>query len=144
MTTEKTALTTIVASQDGSYLAELLLEKGYLVHGVVGNNSDFTSKPVDRIFFHERFATHCGDAGDTSSLHSFPFLTKTGPTDVYHLAAQSRVSVSFAAASLDWRGGPLASDLARLMVCYDLALDDQGYIDLVDDSVIGRHRNRLQ
>lgn len=93
MTTEKIALITGVTGQDGSYLAELLLEKGYIVHGLVRRNSDFTSKRIDRILFHERFTTHYGDVVDTSSLHSL--LAKTGPTEVYHLAAQSHVAVSF-------------------------------------------------
>ena len=93
MATEKIALITGVTGQDGSYLAELLLGKGYRVHGLVRRNSDFTSRRIDPILFHERFTTHYGDVVDTSSLHSI--LTKTRPTEVYHLAAQSHVAVSF-------------------------------------------------
>jgi GDPmannose 4,6-dehydratase len=87
------ALITGVTGQDGSYLAELLLGKGYQVHGLVRRNSDFTSKRIDPILFHERFETHYGDVVDTSSLHSL--LAKTQPTEVYNLAAQSHVAVSF-------------------------------------------------
>jgi GDPmannose 4,6-dehydratase len=93
MATEKIALITGVTGQDGSYLAELLLAKGYRVHGLVRRNSDFTSRRIDPILFHARFTTHYGDVVDTSSLHSM--LAKTRPTEVYHLAAQSHVAVSF-------------------------------------------------
>lgn len=93
MTSLKTALITGVTGQDGSYLAELLLAKGYEVHGLVRRNSDFTSKRIDPILFHERFVTHYGDVVDTSSLHSL--LAKTQPSEIYHLAAQSHVAVSF-------------------------------------------------
>lgn len=93
MATEKIALITGVTGQDGSYLAEFLLAKGYRVHGLVRRNSDFTSRRIDPILFHERFTTHYGDVVDTSSLHSM--LAKTRPTEVYHLAAQSHVAVSF-------------------------------------------------
>jgi GDPmannose 4,6-dehydratase len=93
MDSKKVALITGVTGQDGSYLAELLLAKGYRVHGLVRRNSDFTSKRIDPILFHERFTTHYGDVVDTSSLHSL--LAKTQPTEVYHLAAQSHVAVSF-------------------------------------------------
>lgn len=93
MENEKVALITGVTGQDGSYLAELLLAKGYRVHGLVRRNSDFTSKRIDPILFHDRFTTHYGDVVDTTSLHSL--LAKTQPAEVYHLAAQSHVAVSF-------------------------------------------------
>lgn len=93
MSGEKVAFITGVTGQDGSYLAELLLEKGYRVHGMVRRNSDFTSKRIDRVLFHERFTTHYGDVVDTASIHSL--LARTGPSEVYHLAAQSHVAVSF-------------------------------------------------
>jgi GDPmannose 4,6-dehydratase len=90
---ERVAFITGVTGQDGSYLAELLLAKGYRVHGMVRRNSDFTSKRIDRVLFHERFTTHYGDVVDTASIHSL--LAKTQPSEVYHLAAQSHVAVSF-------------------------------------------------
>jgi GDPmannose 4,6-dehydratase len=93
MENKKVALITGVTGQDGSYLAELLLAKGYHVHGLVRRNSDFTSKRIDPILFHDRFTTHYGDVVDTTSLHSL--LAKTRPVEVYHLAAQSHVAVSF-------------------------------------------------
>ena len=94
MTTRKVALITGITGQDGSYLAELLLAKGYQVHGIVRRNSDFTSKRIDRILFQENFVTHYGDVVDSSSLHAV--LAKTEPTEIYNLAAQSHVGVSFA------------------------------------------------
>jgi len=93
MTARKVALITGVTGQDGSYLAELLLVKGYEVHGIVRRNSDFTSKRIDRILFQENFVTHYGDVVDSSSLHAL--LSKTEPTEIYNLAAQSHVGVSF-------------------------------------------------
>lgn len=89
----KIALVTGVTGQDGSYLAELLLAKGYRVHGLVRRNSDFTTKRIDSLLNQENFTTHYGDVVDTASLHSL--LAKTEPTEVYHLAAQSHVAVSF-------------------------------------------------
>lgn len=87
------ALITGVSGQDGSYLAELLLAKGYDVHGVVRRNSDFTSRRIDPILFKPGFETHYGDIVDASSLHSL--LEKIAPTEIYNLAAQSHVAVSF-------------------------------------------------
>jgi GDPmannose 4,6-dehydratase len=90
---DKIALITGVSGQDGSYLAEFLLDKGYKVHGIVRRNSDFTSKRIDPFLFHENFTTHYGDVVDTSSLHFL--LQRIQPTEVYNLAAQSHVGISF-------------------------------------------------
>lgn len=90
----KIALITGVTGQDGSYLAELLLAKGYDVHGIVRKNADFTSRRIDSFLFHPRFTTHYGDMIDSPSLYSI--LTKVQPTEIYNLAAQSHVGVSFA------------------------------------------------
>src|SRR5205814_5748985 len=89
----KKALITGITGQDGSYLAELLLAKGYEVHGIVRRNSDFTSKRIDRILFQDKFTTHYGDVVDPSSLHAL--LARVRPSEVYHLAAQSHVGISF-------------------------------------------------
>jgi GDPmannose 4,6-dehydratase len=91
--TRKVALITGITGQDGSYLADFLLAKDYEVHGIVRRNSDFTSRRIDRILFHERFHTHYGDMVDSMSLHAI--LSKVQPQEVYHLAAQSHVGVSF-------------------------------------------------
>lgn len=94
MADRKVALITGVTGQDGSYLAEYLLAKGYEVHGIVRRNSDFTSKRIDRILFNEKFQTHYGDVVDSSSLHAL--LTRVQPSEIYNLAAQSHVGISFA------------------------------------------------
>ncbi|MBI3418544.1 MAG: GDP-mannose 4,6-dehydratase [Proteobacteria bacterium] len=93
MTKTKTALITGVTGQDGSYLAELLLGKGYHVHGIVRRNSDFTSKRIDHLLTRPDFVTSYGDVVDSSSLHSL--LVEVKPVEIYHLAAQSHVGVSF-------------------------------------------------
>ena len=89
----KVALITGVTGQDGSYLAEFLLAKGYVVHGIVRRNSDFTSKRIDPFLYHENFTTHYGDIVDTSSLRTL--IEKVEPDEVYNLAAQSHVGISF-------------------------------------------------
>jgi GDPmannose 4,6-dehydratase len=89
----KVAFITGVTGQDGSYLAEFLLGKGYVVHGLVRRNSDFTSRRIDPILFAENFTTHYGDVIDSSSLYGL--LARVNPTEIYNLAAQSHVGVSF-------------------------------------------------
>lgn len=90
---KKIALITGVTGQDGSYLAEFLLAKGYEVHGIVRRNADFTSRRIDPFLFDPNFTTHYGDLIDSPSLYSV--LTKVRPTEIYNLAAQSHVGVSF-------------------------------------------------
>ena len=89
----KRAFITGVTGQDGSYLAELLLDKGYEVHAILRRSSVFTSQRIDHILGHERFFTYHGDLSDSSSLHRL--LTKIEPNEVYNLGAQSHVGVSF-------------------------------------------------
>jgi GDPmannose 4,6-dehydratase len=96
--TRKVALITGVTGQDGSYLAELLLEKGYEVHGIVRRTSLFNRERIDSV--RERalaagkvYELHYGDMGDSSSLNRI--VAQTRPTEVYNLAAQSHVAVSF-------------------------------------------------
>jgi len=95
---EKKALIFGVTGQDGSYLAELLLDKGYVVHGVKRRGSSFNTHRVDHIYKgpHERenrFFLHYGDLTDSSN--AFELLRKIEPDEVYNLAAQSHVKVSF-------------------------------------------------
>jgi GDPmannose 4,6-dehydratase len=87
----KRALITGVTGQDGSYLAELLLEKGYEVHGIIRRASTFNTGRIDHIF--DRLNIHHGDLTDGSSLNRL--LRKIEPDEIYHLAAQSHVRVSF-------------------------------------------------
>ena len=89
----KKAFITGITGQDGSYLAELLLDKGYEVHAILRRSSVFTTQRIDHIFEHERLFTYHGDLSDSSSLHRL--LTKIQPDEVYNLGAQSHVGVSF-------------------------------------------------
>jgi GDPmannose 4,6-dehydratase len=93
-----TALITGVTGQDGSYLAELLLSKGYVVHGQVRRSSSFNRGRIDHLYAEgapgsDRFFLHYGDMMDTSSITRT--LEKIQPDEIYHLAAQSHVKVSF-------------------------------------------------
>jgi len=89
----KKAFITGITAQDGSYLAELLLEKGYEVHAIIRRSSVFTTQRIEHIFKHERVFTYHGDLTDSSNLHRL--LMKIKPNEVYNLGAQSHVSVSF-------------------------------------------------
>ena len=94
----KTALITGITGQDGAYLAELLLDKGYVVHGVRRRTSLFNTARIDHLYqdSHEpdaRLFLHFGDMTDTSSL--VHIVEKTQPDEIYNLAAQSHVAVSF-------------------------------------------------
>ncbi len=96
--TEKIALITGVTGQDGAYLAELLLDKGYEVHGVKRRSSSFNTARVDHLYqdSHEegvRFFMHYGDMTDATNL--IRLVQETRPTEIYNLAAQSHVQVSF-------------------------------------------------
>nr|WP_298931673.1 GDP-mannose 4,6-dehydratase [uncultured Erythrobacter sp.] len=96
----KTALITGITGQDGSYLAEFLLEKGYEVHGIKRRASSFNTQRIDHIYEdpHEqgqRLKLHYGDLTDTSNLTRL--LKEIEPDEVYNLAAQSHVAVSFEA-----------------------------------------------
>ena len=95
---KKVALITGVTGQDGAYLAEFLLQKGYIVHGVKRRSSLFNTTRIDRLieasFRGEcEFHFHHGDMTDSSSL--FHIVQKTQPHEIYNLAAQSHVAVSF-------------------------------------------------
>ena len=93
------ALITGITGQDGSYLAELLLEKGYEVHGIVRRSSSFNRGRIDHIHLtspeeiRARFILHYGDLVDVSSLNRI--LDQVQPDEIYNLAAQSHVKVSF-------------------------------------------------
>jgi GDPmannose 4,6-dehydratase len=99
VTTEpKVALITGITGQDGSYLAEFLLEKGYIVHGIKRRASSFNTQRVDHIYQdphvdNARFKLHYGDLSDTSNL--IRIVQETQPDEIYNLGAQSHVSVSF-------------------------------------------------
>lgn len=92
----KTALITGVTGQDGSYLSELLIKKGYQVHGMVRRSSTVNTWRIDHLLneeFTDRFSLHYGDLSDANSLRRLVDLTQ--PDEIYNLAAQSHVRVSF-------------------------------------------------
>lgn len=89
----KRAFITGASGQDGSYLAELLLAKGYEVHAIIRRSSVFTTHRIDNILVHPRFKTYHGDLTDSSNLHTL--LARIEPDEVYNLGAQSHVAVSF-------------------------------------------------
>src|SRR5471030_2988679 len=96
--TEKIALITGVTGQDGAYLAELLLAKGYVVHGVKRRSSSLNTQRVDHLYVdphvdNSRFFLHYGDMTDATNL--IRLVQETQPTEIYNLAAQSHVQVSF-------------------------------------------------
>jgi GDPmannose 4,6-dehydratase len=95
----KRALITGVTGQDGSYLAEILLRKGYEVHGILRRSSSFNRERIDHLYIKDpelmarSFFLHYGDVTDTSNLNRL--LEKIGPDEIYNLAAQSHVKISF-------------------------------------------------
>jgi len=89
----KKALITGITGQDGSYLAELLLEKGYEVHGMLRRSSSFNTGRIDSLLNHERLKAYYGDLTDSSNLNRL--LEKIKPDEIYNLGAQSHVKVSF-------------------------------------------------
>lgn len=120
----KKALITGVTGQDGSYLAEYLLQKRYQVHGVIRRNSDFTSKRINGFFHHDNFFIHHGDITDTSNLYGI--LSEIKPDEIYNLAAQSHVAISFKipeySSNVDGMG------VLRLLTCVkDLGLNSKIY-----------------
>ena len=97
-TKQKVALITGITGQDGSYLAEFLLEKGYIVHGIKRRASSFNTQRVDHIYQdphvnNANFKLHYGDLSDTSNL--VRIIQETQPDEIYNLGAQSHVAVSF-------------------------------------------------
>ncbi|WP_414642271.1 GDP-mannose 4,6-dehydratase [Brevundimonas sp.] len=96
--TRKTALVTGITGQDGAYLAELLLDKGYIVHGIKRRSSSFNTSRIEHLFQdpHEsdpRLILHYGDMTDATNL--IRIVQETQPDEIYNLAAQSHVQVSF-------------------------------------------------
>jgi GDPmannose 4,6-dehydratase len=94
----KRALITGITGQDGSYLAELLLEKGYEVHGIIRRSSTFNTSRIDHIYRdrHEtgvRLFLHYGDLSDSTNL--FHIISEIKPHEIYNLGAMSHVAVSW-------------------------------------------------
>ena len=98
MTAPKVALITGVTGQDGAYLAEYLLKKGYLVHGIKRRASSFNTSRIDHLYQdphvdNRKFILHYGDMTDSSNL--IRIVQQVQPDEIYNLAAQSHVAVSF-------------------------------------------------
>ena len=96
--TDKVALITGVTGQDGSYLAEFLLKKGYIVHGLKRRSSSFNTQRIDHLYedphvSNNRFQLHYGDLTDSTNI--IRIIQTIEPDEIYNLAAQSHVSVSF-------------------------------------------------
>ena len=89
----KKAFITGVTGQDGSYLAEYLLEKNYEVHAIIRRSSVFTTQRIDHLLSHTNLNTYHGDLTDSSNLHTL--LSRIQPDEIYNLGAQSHVAVSF-------------------------------------------------
>jgi GDPmannose 4,6-dehydratase len=89
----KTALITGITGQDGSYLAEILLEKGYNVHGIIRRSSSINTGRIDHLYSNPKLKLHYGDV--TDSLTIMGVIKKVQPQEIYNLAAQSHVKVSF-------------------------------------------------
>ena len=92
---KKTAIITGITGQDGAYLAELLLSKGYIVHGIKRRSSLFNTQRIDHLYQDPHseninFHLHYGDMSDTSNLISI--IKKTNPDEIYNLAAMSPFS----------------------------------------------------
>jgi len=87
------ALITGITGQDGAYLTELLLNKGYEVHGIKRRSSSLNTQRVDRFYDHPRFKLHYGDV--TDAVNMFNLINQIRPDEIYNLAAQSHVGVSF-------------------------------------------------
>ncbi len=125
--TDKTALITGVTGQDGAYLAEFLLKKGYIVHGVKRRSSSFNTGRVDNLYVdpHQedaRFFMHYGDMTDATNL--IRIIQETQPSEIYNLAAQSHVQVSFETAEYTANADALGT-LRMLEAIRILGLEDK-------------------
>ncbi len=124
----KRALITGITGQDGSYLAELLLSRGYEVHGIIRRSSSFNTKRIDPIYRdpHQqgvRLRLHYGDLADGTNLRRILELAQ--PDEVYNLAAQSHVKVSFEAA--EYTADVVATGTLRLLECVRDHISSSGH-----------------
>ena len=94
---KKIALITGITGQDGSYLAEFLLKKKYIVHGIIRKSSSFNTARIDHLYYDKKnknnFFLHYGDLTDSNSIYNI--IHKFRPDEIYNLGAQSHVGVSF-------------------------------------------------
>ena len=135
----KTALITGITGQDGSYLAELLLEKGYDVHGIIRRASTFNTGRIDHIYAdpHEagrRLHLHYGDLSDSSNIARLLRMIK--PDEIYHLGAQSHVRVSFDIP--DYTGDVTGLSTTRLLEAMREACPDCRFYQASSSEMFGK------
>lgn len=134
----KRALITGVTGQDGSYLAEFLLDKGYEVHGIVRRSSTFNRQRIDHLRSNpetrDRFQLHYGDLGDAESLSAV--LASTRPDEVYNLAAQSHVGISFSQPT--YTGDVTGLGAARLLEAVRRAVPEARYYQASSSELFGK------
>lgn len=134
----KKALITGVTGQDGSYLAELLLDKGYEVHGIVRRSSTFNRQRIDHLraggTAREDFQLHYGDLGDAESLARV--LSDTRPDEVYNLAAQSHVGISFSQPT--YTGDVTGLGAARLLEAVRRIVPEARYYQASSSELFGK------
>jgi len=119
---KKIALLTGITGQDGSYLTEFLLSKGYVVHGIIRRSSSFSTKRIDHLMnnpeiYNESLFLHYGDLTDGSRLVTL--IKKIQPTEIYNLAAQSHVRVSFD--EPEYTGDSVGIGVTRLLEAVQIA-----------------------
>jgi GDPmannose 4,6-dehydratase len=136
----KKALITGVTGQDGSYLAELLLEKGYEVHGIVRRSSTFNRDRIDHLRKPSagdgRLRLHYGDLGDSESLTAI--LSDVKPNEVYNLAAQSHVGISFTMPT--YTGDVSGLGVVRLLEGVRQVVPEAGFYQASSSELFGKAR----
>ncbi len=133
----KRALITGITGQDGSYLAEFLLDKGYEVHGIVRRSSTFNRQRIDHLRSderRERFHLHYGDLVDAESLGAV--LSDTRPDEIYNLAAQSHVGISFKQPT--FTGDVTGLGAARLLEVFRRVVPEARYYQASSSELFGR------
>ena len=136
---DKVALITGVTGQDGAYLAEFLLKKGYEVHGIKRRSSLFNTDRIDHLYQdphvnHQRFKLHYGDLTDSTNL--IRIIQQVQPDEIYNLAAMSHVAVSFETPEYTANADAIAQNLTHLT----RAPDADGSAPSPDDLVAAARR----
>jgi len=136
----KRALITGITGQDGSYLAELLLDKGYEVHGLVRRSSTFNRERIDHLRrnpdYRDRYFLHYGDLSDADALHLV--IRDSRPEEVYNLAAQSHVGISFSQPT--YTGEVVALGTIRLLEALRQRAPDARFYQASSSELFGKAR----
>jgi GDPmannose 4,6-dehydratase len=118
----KRALITGITGQDGSYLTEFLIKKGYTVHGIIRRASSFNTQRIDHLFHHPQLKLHHGDLHDSSSLSNI--LEMAQPDEIYNLGAQSHVKVSFE--QPEYTADVVGMGVLRLLIALQRYIESSG------------------